>query len=1557
MNSFLGRFASLFSLVAAALVVSSCNSDKGGAGSSDPLTTNFSVNLSTLIDSLGGKPDSIVAEIRIDGGAVDRLVIDPSKISESGVVRFPVEATEGSKVDLVYKVWSGEGVVGAGSVKWVSGESFSVPRPNLAPSVVLETGRGGILFVRRNTEVWIHATTRDAEGALAALLVDWNGDGAMDDSLVPPKGRDSLRVSWGAAGTYRVVAWVQDASGLRRRDTMSVRVLPAATIVLSKDETGSILDSVAVDAAVSFDDPDQAKGTRLVWRGHRSLPETTSVVPRRLFSWATAGTRAIEVSTIDTLGEIDRDTIVLDILQDAPVVDLSLFPSLVDPGVVTLLPLGVSQRFGSIVRWGIDFDGDTSLAWDSVSSQPAPAGVSHLFPASGSFVVRVFVEDDDGNRVVAFRQVQVSSSTNAQVLRRVSPQDTVVSIHDSVDIRFVRNFPPGVEAGSRIEWKVDGAPIVSEPVAVRRTFAWSANGIHTVAWRVVTSGGATFWDTIRVDVRQDVPVIDLGDFPDTAGLNASTNLRARATQSFGTFRSWKMDFDGDTTSGWDRSGLGSLPPQVQFSFPVVGDPKVLVRVEDDDGNVAVASRIVPVRDGNFGIVQRLSARDTSVSIRDTVAVRLQYNFADPSQQSKARLVWRVDASGPETLAVASMRLFVWSEPGRHVMRFRVIGDFGATSWDSVVVQVVQGVPRILAIRRVGNGVGKDIAFSAQVDPGFGAIVTTRWNFGDDETWEDTLVDPATQVTRSFGTSAPVSIRLEVRDDDGNVADTLFTFAPSNAPPRFSVVSFAEASVGIQLDALLKVSFSDPDGNDDLLRISLDWEGDGTWDTVRNVAGLGSDEIRHRWATPGTKTIRLLLQDRSGDTASGSATIQVASDAPDIQGLEADRAAYRIGDPIVLTARILDPSAVSDYSRIRWDLEADGRFDTSVDLRGRLGAITTSMTLSAAKAGPRRVCVLVEDLVGNQDSGCVTVDVRALPPRILARLNDTVPTATDTTTLLIDSLQARSLEGVQSRVVAVHWMPMGGAWTEATPTEVSLRRIRINLPAQTAGWYVVVRATQDNGEVAYDTARGRILPVFVDSRDGRKYPVVTIGTQKWLGRNLDWNATLSTVGIQSWCHEQDPTCERYGRFYASGGRSSGERRVEDKFFVQGVCPEGWHVPTRSEWQTLERHVRTVLPMSPVGVALRARSGWSVPHPRQTDPLDFRAVGVGDVAAFWQSEDTTSDLVLSSNIFATGPDWNLNSVLGKDGLTGGTSAGVNMRCLANDRLHIDETVVPSFQADVSIGSAIRFVYTGIPVDPVSLVTRTVRTLDGTTTDTQDPTLFGSKGGGQRGTIASLAFRSAGIQPMVVSVMQAGFERRDTFFLNPKMEFLDSRDGASYPYVQLGGKRWMATELRFDTLGAKKTSDSLYAVHGTAEGAIVYPSRLAFADPQAAGAGARGPRGVCPEGWRLPTRMDFDSLLSEAARHSLPVDRMFRTRDLWDAGFAGSNQSGLSVRPTGAFNSTEAWFDTPLFWAGNRVGDMGNYMSFREPGTTSFLPTFENMDLTAGSRLPIRCISDIP
>jgi uncharacterized protein (TIGR02145 family) len=150
--------------------------------------------------------------------------------------------------------------------------------------------------------------------------------------------------------------------------------------------------------------------------------------------------------------------------------------------------------------------------------------------------------------------------------------------------------------------------------------------------------------------------------------------------------------------------------------------------------------------------------------------------------------------------------------------------------------------------------------------------------------------------------------------------------------------------------------------------------------------------------------------------------------------------------------------------------------------------------------------------------------------------------------------------------------------------------------------------------------------LTDERDGQTYKTVKIGEQVWMAENLNYNYDLGSA--KSFCYEDDSiNCDRYGRLYSwsavmdsaglfsTNGMGCGvKKECTPQYPIQGVCPEGWHVPNKEELLTLLEAVggkqkENGYFWNNAGTALKSTSGWNDLEGNGTDAFGFSALPAG------------------------------------------------------------------------------------------------------------------------------------------------------------------------------------------------------------------------------------------------------------------------------------------------------------------------------------------------------------
>ena len=196
--------------------------------------------------------------------------------------------------------------------------------------------------------------------------------------------------------------------------------------------------------------------------------------------------------------------------------------------------------------------------------------------------------------------------------------------------------------------------------------------------------------------------------------------------------------------------------------------------------------------------------------------------------------------------------------------------------------------------------------------------------------------------------------------------------------------------------------------------------------------------------------------------------------------------------------------------------------------------------------------------------------------------------------------------------------------------------------------------ESSSSVAYVHPSTVVKGTMTDKRDGKTYKTVKIGTQTWMAENLNYAYTAVPFKYKwgkweypsdstSWCYGDDPAnCAKYGRHYtwaaamdsvgewSANGKGCGtDKTCSPTYPVRGICPEGWHLPTKAEWNAL---FAAVGDESTAGKVLKSQTGW-YSNGNGTDAFGFSALPAGweddgdfsydgNYAVFWSSTEDDS-----------------------------------------------------------------------------------------------------------------------------------------------------------------------------------------------------------------------------------------------------------------------------------------------------------------------------------------------
>jgi len=100
-------------------------------------------------------------------------------------------------------------------------------------------------------------------------------------------------------------------------------------------------------------------------------------------------------------------------------------------------------------------------------------------------------------------------------------------------------------------------------------------------------------------------------------------------------------------------------------------------------------------------------------------------------------------------------------------------------------------------------------------------------------------------------------------------------------------------------------------------------------------------------------------------------------------------------------------------------------------------------------------------------------------------------------------------------------------------------------------------------------------VLIDTRDSKSYATVLIGTQCWMQENINVGTMVTGTTtqandsfIEKYCYNNtESNCTTYGGLY----QWDEAMQYVTTAGAQGICPTGWHIPTDTEYKTLEMYL--------------------------------------------------------------------------------------------------------------------------------------------------------------------------------------------------------------------------------------------------------------------------------------------------------------------------------------------------------------------------------------------------
>lgn len=121
----------------------------------------------------------------------------------------------------------------------------------------------------------------------------------------------------------------------------------------------------------------------------------------------------------------------------------------------------------------------------------------------------------------------------------------------------------------------------------------------------------------------------------------------------------------------------------------------------------------------------------------------------------------------------------------------------------------------------------------------------------------------------------------------------------------------------------------------------------------------------------------------------------------------------------------------------------------------------------------------------------------------------------------------------------------------------------NIYNLSAGTYIVTVTDSKNKSTVETIRITQPEPECVDV-DGNSYHIVEVGEQTWMSENLRVTKNPKGEKIEAFVYENDSSKkEEFGLLYTWNVAMNDSTKESS----QGICPDGWHIPSYIEWQEL------------------------------------------------------------------------------------------------------------------------------------------------------------------------------------------------------------------------------------------------------------------------------------------------------------------------------------------------------------------------------------------------------
>ena len=406
---------------------------------------------------------------------------------------------------------------------------------------------------------------------------------------------------------------------------------------------------------------------------------------------------------------------------------------------------------------------------------------------------------------------------------------------------------------------------------------------------------------------------------------------------------------------------------------------------------------------------------------------------------------------------------------------------------------------------------------------------------------DTVPNPATSKGEVW------MLRVRTNDGFGNSPWAQAEITVSNSLPVLSSVAISPSSPTANDPLVCTYAYADSDADPDGSVIQ--------WSIDSAVVGSGPSLAASAIEKGDVVTCLVTANDGEEDGNSATDSVTVANSPPVVSGVAISPSSPTVSDALTCSYTYSDADNDPDASSVTWTVGSTV-----------VGKGTTLAAGSAVKNESVVCSVQADDAedTGNTATASTTIQ-NSIPTTPVVSISPSKPAVNDDLVCGIDTVSTDADN--DSITYTFEWEVNAASWTGSTSTTVEADdTIASSNLTEGEEWTCIVTPDDgtDFGTASEDSVTvNEECGVALTDIDGNSYATVEIGDQCWMASNLNTTTDASGTAITRWCCN----CGLYGGMYEWSTVMNGSTTEG----TQGICPDGWHVPSDADWFELESYI--------------------------------------------------------------------------------------------------------------------------------------------------------------------------------------------------------------------------------------------------------------------------------------------------------------------------------------------------------------------------------------------------